>query len=328
MARYYLAFWNVENLFAEVDWPDRSDKLQRVIGSELAGWTRDVLALKIERLAAIVVQMNGGAGPDILGVCEVENRHVLELLCAALAPLGRRYDVSHADAERDRRGIDVAFLYDRDLFEAHETFSHWILTRTGTRDLFQANMTIRRSGRDLVLIGNHWPARLGGQRESEHYRLIAGETLAYWHGRILEEKGREVAIVTMGDFNDEPFDRSVRECALAIRSGTRVQLGRNAYFLNLMWELLGERVGTHYWNNMPSILDQVMVSPGLVRSTSKVRVEPGSVRIETFPDMTSGGRYPQPIRFGRPTSNGRPVVGFSGEGYSDHYPISLVLIDA
>jgi hypothetical protein len=63
--------------------------------------------------------MNGGAGPDLLGVCEVENRFVLDSLVAAIqTPLpGRNYNIVHADTD-DARGIDVAFLYDPDLFEA------------------------------------------------------------------------------------------------------------------------------------------------------------------------------------------------------------------
>lgn len=56
----------------------------------------------------------------LLGVCEVENRFVLELLVAALQdPLPtRRYEIVHADTD-DARGIDVAFIYDQALFEVH-----------------------------------------------------------------------------------------------------------------------------------------------------------------------------------------------------------------
>lgn len=39
--------------------------------------------------------MNGGAGPDILGVCEVENKKVLEELIGKLAPLSS-YAKAHA----------------------------------------------------------------------------------------------------------------------------------------------------------------------------------------------------------------------------------------
>jgi hypothetical protein len=38
--------------------------------------------------------------------------------------------------------------------------------------------------------GNYWPSRSGGQLESEGYRAIAGETLGYFHQRILRCTGR------------------------------------------------------------------------------------------------------------------------------------------
>ena len=37
---YYIAWWNLENLFDEEDSPRRTEKLQRTIGGDLAGWTR------------------------------------------------------------------------------------------------------------------------------------------------------------------------------------------------------------------------------------------------------------------------------------------------
>lgn len=111
MPVHHIAFWNVENLFDIERSPRRPDKLERAIGKELEGWTQAQLNAKIEQLASIIRQLNGGAGPDLLGVCEVENAHVLGLLREALVPFGRDYQIAHADTG-DQRGIDVAFLYD------------------------------------------------------------------------------------------------------------------------------------------------------------------------------------------------------------------------
>ena len=61
--------------------------------------------------------MNGGRGPDVLGVCEVENRKVVEMLVAKLAPLGRKYEIVHQDSPSDR-GIDCAILYDAERVSA------------------------------------------------------------------------------------------------------------------------------------------------------------------------------------------------------------------
>lgn len=94
----------------------------------------------------------------------------------------RRYQVVHADTG-DRRGIDIAFLYDPGLFTAREDqrFQHVVMRRTATREIFQVNLRTA-AGRSWAVFGNHWPSRSGGQHESAPYRAIAGETLAYFPG--------------------------------------------------------------------------------------------------------------------------------------------------
>ena len=322
-ASYHVAFWNVENLFDIEDSPRREERLARVLAGELRGWDQPLLDRKIAQLARIITQMNGGAGPDILGVCEVENEHVLGLLADALAgPLNRRYVVSHADAG-DGRGIDVAFLLDEEKFEPAERFSHIILRRNATRDIFQVNVRIRASGRDLILVGNHWPSRSGGELESEPYPMLAGETLAYWHQRILEEKERDAAIVAMGDFNDEPSNRSLTDYALGTRQRQKVLNARTApRFYNLMWPLLGQRRGSLFFDNTANLLDQFLVSRGMLPRDAPLTVDEDGVRIEAFPEMVSGGAFPQPIRFGRPTS------GLNENGFSDHFPIAVAVREA
>lgn len=317
MPDYHVAFWNLENLFDIENSPRRSEKLQRTLAGELAGWTREVLDRKIQQLASIIRQMNNGTGPDLLGVCEVENRFVLERLLAALGPLNRPYDIAHHDMSDDR-GIDVAFIYDTRHFTAEEQFSHVIVKRSATRDLFQVNFRTSLD-RLLVVVGNHWPSRSGGQYESEPYRMIAGETLAYFHERIREvQEDNEVAILAMGDFNDEPYNRSVSEYALSERGETKVIRAQSAKFLNMMWPLMGQNIGTHYYDNVAGVLDQMMISKGLVTGTRGIRALTDAVAILQFPDMRGGGVYPVPIRFGRGQSLNR-------DGFSDHYPIAVQL---
>ncbi|MBK1632659.1 endonuclease/exonuclease/phosphatase [Thiohalocapsa halophila] len=319
MAAHHIAFWNVENLFDVEDSPRRSDKLQRALGRELAGWNQAQLDAKIAQLAWIIRQLNDGAGPDLLGVCEVENAHVLGLLRDALAPLGRDYRIAHADTA-DQRGIDVAFLYDgaRYAIRDGETFSHFVMRRTATRDLFQVNLRTKPSDRLLVVIGNHWPSRSGGQAESAAYRAIAGETLAYFHERIRQIHGKDVAVLAMGDFNDEPFDPSLSDYALAERQAQKVLNAHTPRLLNLMWPTVGAALGTHYYNNHANVLDQFLVSKGLLTGASGFGARTGSVRVEQFPEMVDAGDYPDPIRFGRGDDAN---LG----GYSDHYPISVVI---
>ena len=313
MESKYIAFWNVENLFDIKNSPRRSEKLQRTIGGELAGWTQNILNKKIAQLAKVITSMNEGKGPDILGVCEVENAHVLELLAAAISQNGAAYNVVHHDGS-DKRGIDVAFFVREGDFDIGPIFSHEILKRSATRDLLQVNLNIGE--KKLVLIGNHWPARSGGRYMSEPYRIIAAETLSYFHERIHSIYGKDVAVLAMGDFNDEPCDRSLTEYALAERSVTKVLNARSPKFYNAMWGILGAGDATHYYDNAPNVLDQILISKGLLSGASGIKANLDSVKIIKHPDMISGGKYPAPIRFGRKNK-------MNVKGYSDHFPICI-----
>jgi len=314
---YQFAFWNVENLFDIEHSPRRSEKLERAIGSDLQGWTQALLDRKVEQLASILRKMNGGQGPDILGVCEVENEHVVRLLAQALAPLGRNYDVVHADTD-DQRGIDVAFIFDANRFTAGERFSHFVMRRTATRDLLQVNFETS-ARRPFVLVGNHWPSRSGGELESAVYRAVAGETLAYFHKRIIEVLGDDTPVMALGDFNDEPHDASLVDYALSIRSRTKVLNARTQQFFNLMWPLMGRGLGSFYFDNFPNMLDQFLANKRLLVQSSPIRVVAETATIESFPEMVARGDYPKPIPYG---GMGKPV---NQDGFSDHFPISVTV---
>ncbi len=321
MNEHFIAFWNVENLFDVSSSPDRPDYLKRKLRNELRGWTASVLKRKITQLVRIISQMNNGTGPDILCVCEIENERVVAKLLDAIAPTLRRYSIAHADT-KDGRGIDVAVIYDADKYSAGLQFNHFVQKRTATRDIFQVNLKTS-ADRDLVIIGNHWPSRSAGQYESEPYRIMVAETLSYFHSRILEELGDDTAIVCMGDFNDEPFDRSITNYAMASREPRKVMNSRSVpYFHNLMWELAGERLATYYFGNQPNVLDQFWVSKGILKRGSPFRVEKGSVDIFRPKEMISGGDYPGARFFKRPSEK-----KYDPDGYSDHFPIVMKLLE-
>lgn len=314
----HVAFWNLENLF-DIETAPRIEKLQKTVGGALVGWDATLLDAKLGQLSKIVRAMNEGRGPDILCVCEVESTAVLAKLTARIAADGgRKYKIAHADTN-DNRGIDVAFLYDGKVAKTKKSgmFQHWIVKRYATRELFQVNFTL--GDRKLVCVGNHWPSRTSGQYESEPYRMTAGETLAYWIERIHEEQGKDVAVVVLGDFNDEPFNRSITEYALATPDAARVGSARsqNNYLLNLMWPIAASGRGTHFYDGW-NTLDQIMVSRGIVTGKSGWKVG-SEAKVEATTIMGSGANQ-TPKRFGiKPKER-------DTDGFSDHFPVSVVLI--
>lgn len=314
---YSIVWWNVENLFDIEDSPDRSDKLQRVLKDELRGWNIQILDKKLEQLSKIIHRMNDDKGPDILGLCEVENKNVIQKLKDKLNDLNHSYDIVHADT-KDRRGIDVAFIYDSNKFEANEVFSHWIVKREATRDILQVNFKVKSTGKSLVLIGNHWPSKLGGELTSEPYRMVAGETISYYHQRILEELGKEVPILAMGDFNDGCFNRSVTDYALSVNNKLKVlKATTRPLFYNLMWPKTIGDIGTHFYDGFQTI-DQFWISKGIVKEKDFL-IKNDTVEIMQDDDMVTAGEYKKPLRFGRPSDN------LNINGYSDHFPICLIL---
>lgn len=341
MGPYFVAFWNLENLFAPEGFAGRVPWLAKVVAKDLSGWTEALFERKIDQLARLIRQMNGGAGPDLLGVCEVENRFVLETLATRLNTLlpGRTYGVVHADAEREQRGIDTAFLHDTRRLTAKpgEFFSHWVMRRTGTRDISQCTF-VTAAGHECVALANHWPSRSAppgaGSQYSAGFRATAGETLGYWHERIREEKGPDVAVLAMGDFNDDPFDLSLRVHAVALRERGDVERAQSAKFYNLAWSYLTQAAtdhrgkprtldGTLYFGGDGNVFDQILVSRGLLTGPNPLKVRPGSARIEAIPDMVDHRVGEGPIRFGLP--KGDAAKNVDTDGFSDHFPVSVVL---
>ncbi|MFL6503202.1 MAG: hypothetical protein ACJ70W_06660 [Nitrososphaera sp.] len=120
---------------------------------------------------------------------------LLDRLIHKIDSAGRRnYDIIHVDTQ-DERGINVAFLYDKTKFEVEpdKVFFETIVNSCNLRNN-AGKFKSKAAGDRLVPVGNHWPSRTGGQLESEPYRLIAGETLAYFNQRIQEVHGGETSI--------------------------------------------------------------------------------------------------------------------------------------
>src|SRR3954471_22608682 len=73
---FFVGSWNLENLFDTKD--DPSVKGDEEYTPESAKhWTKERLEIKLKNLASVISKMNDDKGPDVLGVCEVENRDVV-----------------------------------------------------------------------------------------------------------------------------------------------------------------------------------------------------------------------------------------------------------
>ena len=150
-----------------------------------------------------------GRMPDIIGVAEVENRWVLEQLLSSTLLRKHQYGIIHRNS-RDRRGIDVALLYNRKEFEVLEYFFIApVLDGSSlyTRDILIARMKSRSDGLVYDFIVNHHPSKFGGSKASEVRReavmkslVSVCDSLCLVSQDVTDYKG----IIAMGDFNDTP----------------------------------------------------------------------------------------------------------------------------
>jgi hypothetical protein len=348
MEEYFIAWWNLENLFDVENSTQRPGRLKEILKEELMGWNDEVLNNKISQLAKVVSKMNDGNGPDILGVCEVEDGPVINKLVNKIKELvPRDYKVVHEQYD-DKRGIEISFIFDPSKFEIAKdsrtgtdlVFSHHVLREEATRNILQVNLKNKKFKHFQGLVGNHWPSRTIGELQTEPYRVAAADALSYFHKRILEEHGDDTPIIVMGDFNDMPFNRSLMDYAFSTPYKEQVAKSEHIpFFYNLMWPLITQGFGTYYfgkkepdpchdkYTTYPNMLDQFMVSKSIAFE-KRISVKKDSVTVNKvigeYSLFEERHSYEVPKKFGRPTKCGEPSE-MNKEGFSDHFPICLVI---
>jgi predicted extracellular nuclease len=304
----YVAFWNVENLFDLID--DKDVELDEEFSpTGPKKWTAERLEIKLRNLARVIQDMNDGKGPDVLGLSEIENKEVIELLIKHLK-LSRDYGIVHQQSP-SFRGIDCAIIYDKKIVALKSSRFHRIAGMT-TRDIVEGHFALKseKSGKpSFYVFSNHWPSR----RSPDEARVKVAGVLRKRVDEILA-KDKSADIIIVGDFNDYPDNISVAKTLNT--TGDKSKLGNSKLF-NAMWPLHNDPdAGTYVYKNKWGVLDHVVLSSGLFDQRG-LKLVPKSVTA-IFKDY----QYYRP-RTGIP----RPSRSYSGpifhaNGYSDHLPIA------
>jgi endonuclease/exonuclease/phosphatase family metal-dependent hydrolase len=209
--------FNVQNLFDNNDDPGKDDKAYLPIEAkrdathiaacneiEVASWRDECLTLdwsdaaiehKLSVLANTIRQVNGGFGPDIIALQEVENVAILERLRTeylASAGYGRAILIEGNDA----RGIDVAFLSRLPLIAAPTlhplSLAGFPERERDTRGVLQADFQLP-NGAVLTGFSVHFPAPF----HPTEMRVAAYEHLT----RLLQSLPDNHHAFAAGDFN-------------------------------------------------------------------------------------------------------------------------------
>ena len=237
---------------------------------------------------------------DILGICEVENRFMMEELNKAFT--GRNYKIIHYDSP-DRRGIDCALFYDESKFIILESkqIKNTLSSGKPTRDIVYVKGQF--GGEILHVFVNHWPSNYGGREQAIPKRAETARFVREKVEKILNEDPK-AEILLMGDFNEGPNEQNIQYLAKDI-------------LINLMEPFIGKKgVGTYVYRGQDSLLDQFIASSGLLDDKG-LKIEDNAVSILDLPKYRQQrGKYQHyPFRFWA----GEKLLG----GYSDHLAISV-----
>lgn len=317
---YLIAFYNLENLFDTINDDGVRDGAFTPQGSN--EWTSERYQSKLNHLGeainAIGVSENYTNGPDVLGLCEVENRGVLEDLVAHESLAKRKYQIVHSNSP-DKRGIDVALLYNKKRFKLIESKSYPLYLvnpvsgkRIYTRD--QLLVVGELNGTKINFIVNHWPSRFGGEMRSRPLRMAAAQLSRHIADSLL--KADSLAnVVFMGDFNDDPTNSSMVDYLGAALDSSDMK-PRHLY--NTSAPLFLEEKGSLCYRGAWNMFDQMVVSQPLLNKTSRtLKFKSFSVERAEILIQQDGAYKGYPLR----TYAGKKYL----DGYSDHLPVYIFL---
>ena len=335
-----VAFYNFENLFDTINDPDTFDEEWTPKG--LQRWTFDKYQKKLTNLARVLAEIGSAENPDsptFIGGCEIENRGVLEDLVKQPKLIEKEYGIIHFDSP-DKRGIDVALLYQKKKFQptSYSNIPLYIFKKASatneiekttaeekTDDELQVSTKNYRvytrdqllvtgflEGEEINIIVNHWPSRSGGEKKSSPFREAAG-TLNKKIIDSLQRINPQAKIIILGDLNDGAYNKSVK---VALGAKAKKAEVKPFGIYNPFEDMAKKGFGTIAFRDAWDIFDQIMVSETLIHPDySSYRFWKAGIYNKSFLIQTTGQYKGYPLR------HSSTEIGFS-----DHFPVYIYLI--
>ena len=317
-----VVFYNLENLFDTINDPDKHD--EEFLPDGAKKWNSVKYQKKLSNMERVLfdIALFDKNFPAVIGVCEIENRLVLEDLISQPKLAHGNYRIVHFDSP-DSRGVDCAFLYRPDVFKLEGSkavkFEMPGMPNFRTRDLVTMWGTI--DGEPFYFLVSHWPSRLGGKEASDPKREAAAAQC-----RRLADSVRTAnpatKVVIMGDLNDDATDKSVSE---VLGGKGNIKKLTDGDMFNPFIALLKAGYGTLGYRDAWNLFDNIVVSENLATGST------GELKLQ----RAEGSKYYGNI-FTRPYMIQRegqyknyPLRTFVGNnfqnGFSDHFPVYIYI---
>lgn len=310
---YMFCFWNVENLFDNID--DHRNPIDDPYDNWFAS-DAETYNLKLKRHCDVLLRLNDGRGPDIIALAEVESEvaanALKDALNSRLPPEAEPYKDALFKVVKSGRYISCPII----------TRLNVVRNRTQKFDNYRRIVKghVKAGGKELIVIASHWTSRRSDQDGTGRAKYA---DLIYGRVREMYLNNKDVDVIICGDFNDRPEDESVVHHLHAIGDRNAVINSTQPLLFNLMADKNPLMFGTHYYSrdrkNGPwFIFDQIVVSPGMLDQGG------WTCDVDSVQTIRSFGNPREKSRRG-PWSFGKQDRTPEDRGYSDHYPVVVTL---
>ena len=318
---YAVGFYNQENLFDTCHDEGKNDN--EFLPTGQYRWNGLKYSHKLRNMARVLADMATdrlpGVGCAVIGLSEVENSKVLDDLTAQEPLRARGYKYVHIEGP-DVRGIDCALLYNPALFTVKDARLVPYVPAPSMRSDYKTRgfLTVsgEMAGEPVAVIVCHWPSRAAGSPYREH---AAVQVKAVKDSLLKADPA--VKVMVMGDMNDDPTNKSMREMLGAEGDLKKVKEGK---MYNPWYNLFVKNgVGTLSYQGSWNLFDQIVMTPNMVNTDGKkdystLKFWQNQIFRREYL-INNEGRY-------KGTPKRTHSSGIWLDGYSDHLPVVVYLL--
>jgi hypothetical protein len=314
-----IGFYNLENFYDTVNNPMVDD--EEFLPTSERHYNTRIFLDKVERLSTVISQIGTDVNPDglaLMGVAEIENDTVLKILAQSKLLKNRNLKIIHYDSP-DKRGIDVALLYNPKYFTPLYSINLFVTLPGGSKESFLTRDILYAKGimdgdTVHVMVG-HWPSRSGGEERSIPARAAAAGVVK----RVVDSLmaiNLSSKIVIMGDLNDDPVSPSLTKVLNA--KGTVKGL-KDGGLYNPWYDFYKKGIGTIAYQDSWGLFDQVVISKAwLAKDQAGYHYYKANIFNKEFLVQQTGKYKGYPKR----TWDGTTY----NYGYSDHFPVFVTML--
>jgi endonuclease/exonuclease/phosphatase family metal-dependent hydrolase len=296
-------------------------------------------------VAAVLRRLAAQSPNAIIGLCEVDSLSAEVLV----QTLGSSWTTVTPVGSPEY--LDTVLFFQPEQWELQKSSYHSVFPGYGRGEILTTNLINRSTSVPVSLYTVHLKSRAPNEQETEFIRQAE---CCYLRNLIWEEHGgkeqtqqllatkrqgidvqppdrflRYPNCILFGDWNDEPWSRSMQQLNVSYHLQTVVNqpVGDRVLLYNNSWRYLSEEApGTIVYKpnrRTPWVLfDQVITSPALHTGQNGLEIVPDSFRVIREGLVDEDGI---PLNMELYDQSTRKRIGFRENGISDHLPVLISL---